>query len=373
MPEQSDTDATLREASECLQQGDADGAIERLEKVLDMEPDHPVALDCLGVAHAMKGDTGRAIDVLERALGINPQSASTQYNLGTMYQREGRLDEARQRYEFAVGIDPGYTAAKDALAGLPSPTPPPGPPPPSGLPPPPEPQPGLAPSVAAGPPPFAGTGTVDIGRWLNAGWEIIKDDILTFAVASLLMSLLAVVTCGVLGPALQCGLFMMAFHKLMGRPVEIGTVFQGTSRFLNALLAGLLLLLIGALAGAISYGPVAVGATAAPDNEAVQVIAGLWNMVASTVVQAFIGGAFFFVFAHIAARNVGPVEAIGASWEIFTRNILMFLVVGFLFQLIASLGAVACFIGIFVTQPLIIAATAQAYADHFGIAGFDAG
>lgn len=374
MTEQPDIDAALREAAEHLQQGNPDAAIAGLEKVLEQEPENPAALDCLGVARGMKGDTQGAIEVLERALHADPTSAQTHYNLGAMYQRQGRLDEARGQYEQALGIDPNYATAQQALAGLPPAAPPPpvGPPPPTGLPPPSAPPPEPPPQIAPGPPPFAGTGTVDIGRWLNAGWSIIKDDILTFAVASFLMVLLAAVTCGVLGPAMQCGLFMMAFHRMTGRRVEIGTVFEGFSRFLNALLTGLLLLLVTLVVSGIAYGPIFLAQAAAPDSEAAQAIAGLWNMVASLVLQALVSGAFFFVFAHVAARNAGPGEAITVSWEVFTRNFLMFALVGFLFQLIAGLGAIACFIGVFVTQPLIIAATAQAYADHFGIAGFDA-
>ncbi|MGD8240888.1 MAG: hypothetical protein PVH68_20220 [Armatimonadota bacterium] len=211
---------------------------------------------------------------------------------------------------------------------------------------------------------------MDISRWLTAGWNMIKDDILTFAVASFLAVLLAAVTCGILGPAMQCGLFMMAFHRMTGRRVEVGTVFEGLSRFGNALLTGLLLLLVMLVIYGVAYGPPILVQVAAPDSEAAQALAGLWNMVASLALQALTSGAIFFVFAHVAARNVGPVEAITASWEVFTRNILMFALVGFLFQLIAGLGAIACFIGVFVTQPLIIAATAQAYADHFGIADY---
>jgi uncharacterized membrane protein len=92
-------------------------------------------------------------------------------------------------------------------------------------------------------------------------------------------------------------------------------------------------------------------------------------MVSSFILSALFAGAIFFVFPHIAARNVGPIEALQGSWEVFRRNILMFAVTAFVYNLIAEAGALACCIGAFVTAPLIVAATVNAYIDHFGLQG----
>jgi uncharacterized membrane protein len=213
---------------------------------------------------------------------------------------------------------------------------------------------------------------VDLGRWLNAGWYIIKDDILSFALATLLLGLLGSITCGVLAPALSCGLFMMAFQKMAYGRVDVSMVFAGFQRFLPAFLTGLALFGLLLAATCISMGPLFLVQAAAPDNQAALALAQLWNYPVSIVLQSLIYAAFFFVFPHIAARNVAAAEAITASWEVFRRNVLMFALTAFLFQLISGLGALACCIGVLVTQPLVMAATAQAYADHFGIAGLEA-
>ncbi|MFQ6132741.1 MAG: hypothetical protein ACE5R4_11935 [Armatimonadota bacterium] len=213
---------------------------------------------------------------------------------------------------------------------------------------------------------------MDLGRWLSAGWGIIKEDILTFAVASLVVVLLSMITFGLLGPAMQCGLFMMAYRKMTYGQVEIGHVMEGTRRFVPALLAALILLIPVVALYAICYGPTFVIQMGTPDDRAALAIANVWQMVSSTVLFALLYGAVLFALPHIAARNVGPVDALTASYEVFRRNILMFAVTGFLFSLISSLGGLACCIGVFVSMPFIAAAQAQAYADHFGIAGFDA-
>jgi hypothetical protein len=218
---------------------------------------------------------------------------------------------------------------------------------------------------------FAGTGDVDLGGWLSKGWELIKDDIMTFAVATLVGGLIGIVTCGILAPAMQCGLLMMVFAKMQGRSVQIGDVFKGTRRFVPAILTALLLLIPSLIINAISQGPQMFLQATAPDNSGAILIASGWNLVSSFILSALLYGAIFFAFAHIAARNVGPVEALQASWEIFRRNPLMFAVVAFVYELVSGLGVLGCCVGVFVTVPLVLAAQARAYIDHFGMQGVD--
>jgi hypothetical protein len=216
---------------------------------------------------------------------------------------------------------------------------------------------------------FAGTGNVDLGGWLSKGWELIKDDIVTFAVATLLAGLIGSVTCGILAPAMTCGLLMMVFAKMQGRSVEIGDVFKGTRRFVPAILTALLLLVPGLAIYIVSVAPMLLVAAVAPNSQGAMALAALWCYPVLTILVCLLQGAIFFTFAHIAARNVGPVEALQASWEVFRRNLLMFTVTAVLYQVIASAGEIACIIGVFVTVPLIMAAQAQAYIDHFGMQG----
>jgi uncharacterized membrane protein len=172
---------------------------------------------------------------------------------------------------------------------------------------------------------------------------------------------------------MACGLYMMVYRKMTYGRAEIGNVFDGFRRVGWAILASLL---VGAISFAASFAvglPMGVlqGIGQAQHNTGLVVASQLINWALSTVIGALVGGATFFVLPHIAARNVNPIDALTASWEVFRRNMLMFSLTSIVFGLITAAGAIACGIGLLITVPLILAAEAQAYADHFGIAGWD--
>jgi len=218
---------------------------------------------------------------------------------------------------------------------------------------------------------LAGTDTVDLGGWLTGGWELIKDDLVVWAVASFLAVLIGQVACNLLWGPMVCGLFMMAFRKMTYGRVEVGQVFDGFRRFLNSFLVMLLLtVVIGGLV-AVLYGAVIASMLASRNNPLPVIIVMLMFYAALFVLSLALAPALFFVFPHIAARNAGPVEAFVASWEVVRRNIVMFTVTGILFNIIQGMGVYLCCVGMFVTLPLVVAAYAKAYADHFGIEGFD--
>src|SRR5919109_5221028 len=89
--------------------------------------------------------------------------------------------------------------------------------------------------------PYAGTGTVNIGRWLSEGWQIVQADVLTFALATLLFIGLSILSAFILAGPLLCGLYLMAYRKMVYGQVEIGHLFDGFRRFLWAFLASLLI------------------------------------------------------------------------------------------------------------------------------------
>ncbi|MFN3651414.1 MAG: hypothetical protein ACK47B_17700 [Armatimonadota bacterium] len=219
--------------------------------------------------------------------------------------------------------------------------------------------------------PLAGTGTVDVGGWLTAGWQIIEKDLITWCVASLLLFLLSGLSCYVCLPPLLCGMYMMAFRKMQYGVVEVGNMFDGFRRFLNAFLLGLLIFGVQmAVSLALTLPLMGAQATVGDNFGAVMGLNLLSNGI-QFVVNSIIGGILFFSFPHIAARNANPAEAISASWEVVRRNPLMFILTAFLYQMIISIGVAALCVGVLVTMALVTAATAKAYADHFGIQGYD--
>ncbi len=224
---------------------------------------------------------------------------------------------------------------------------------------------------------FAGTGTVDIGRWLSLGWSHVSSDVVTYAMAALLMGLVSLASCGIAGGAMQVGMVMLTYRKMSYGRVEVGNLFDGFRRFGNAFLATLLIVIASFALRFVLELP-GLGIMLAVDNNnsggastALQLVSQLMSMAAGIIASAVVGGATFFVYPHLAARNGDAIDAFKVSWMVFRRNPVMFMVAAVVIQLVAGLGVIACFIGVLVTGPVAIAARAQAYADHFGIEGWD--
>lgn len=222
---------------------------------------------------------------------------------------------------------------------------------------------------------FAATGNVDIGRWLTAGWQMVSADLATWMIATLLTLVLTAATCVLGAAAVTCGMYLMAFRKQLGHPISATDVTLGFRRFLNSLGAFLLLSLPGFAVGIVQqiiagfFQFAASGSSEQPNVGAIGLLllVTLGMNLVSMVVSAAIATIGFFTFAHIAARNVNPIAAISDSWAVVRRNPWMFLLAAILFQLIGVLGIVVFCVGCLITIPLMIAATAQAYADHFGL------
>jgi hypothetical protein len=77
------------------------------------------------------------------------------------------------------------------------------------------------------------------GRWLGIGWQMVKDDLGTFVVATLLYAVLNGVVPVILQGPLAAGFMILAFKKLLGRPAVVGDFFRGFNFFVPALVAGL--------------------------------------------------------------------------------------------------------------------------------------
>jgi len=219
--------------------------------------------------------------------------------------------------------------------------------------------------------PLAGTNTVDIGGWTAAGWQIIKDDLLTFSLAMVVAGLISVCTCLIALPAMSVGMLMMAYRKMTTGYVEFGNLFDGFRRFGNALGTFLLLVLAGGVVGLVLSIPVFIVQAATGEKSGATISVNLVCQLISSVASLVMAGATLFALPHVAARNAGPVEAITASIAVCRRNLPMYTLLAFLWQLLSNLGLLACCVGVLVTASLVTAAEAKAYADHFGIRGWD--
>jgi hypothetical protein len=217
---------------------------------------------------------------------------------------------------------------------------------------------------------FRGTGRVDLGRWIGAGWQLLSANLGAWLLASLLVQAIGAVTCMVAYPALMCGLYHMALRQIRGERIAADQVFWGFRRFWPALGFGLLFSVpvfpVYGLMAARIFPLFAIKNP--PLEQAMEIwflaLAGygflfLYLLLAWTV--------SFFAHARLTATAVGPIHAITDSWQVVRRNFWMYVLTAFVFMLIQGLaGQVVC-IGTLFAIPLTTLASAQAYVDHFGL------
>jgi tetratricopeptide (TPR) repeat protein len=75
-------------------------------QVLARQPDHPKALNRLGVLVAQMGQLDAAVELIRRAVGLKPDFAEAHCNLGKALTDLGRLAEAIASYQQAIRLKP---------------------------------------------------------------------------------------------------------------------------------------------------------------------------------------------------------------------------------------------------------------------------
>jgi predicted O-linked N-acetylglucosamine transferase (SPINDLY family) len=100
------------------QAGDIRRAIDIYRQVLAHQPDHPQALQFLGVAMLQDGSRADAVALLERAASVTPNDADIRSNLGQAYRAAKRFDAAEAAFRDAIRLDPRSHVAYDNLGLL---------------------------------------------------------------------------------------------------------------------------------------------------------------------------------------------------------------------------------------------------------------
>lgn len=101
----------LQQAVRAHQDGKLDLAAQQYRQILQQHPLQFDALHLLGVLHKQMGDAEQAVEYIQRALTINHQHAAAHANLGAAYQALGRSKAAIISYDQALAIKPDYTLA----------------------------------------------------------------------------------------------------------------------------------------------------------------------------------------------------------------------------------------------------------------------
>jgi tetratricopeptide (TPR) repeat protein len=88
-------------------QRDKDKAVELYEKALEIDPNNPTAMNCLGFILAETGsNVSRAVELCKHALDKHPNNPAYMDSLGWAYYKNGELGEARAWIRRALDLAP---------------------------------------------------------------------------------------------------------------------------------------------------------------------------------------------------------------------------------------------------------------------------
>jgi zinc-ribbon domain len=188
---------------------------------------------------------------------------------------------------------------------------------------------------------------ISLGEWLGRGWKVYKENWFVMSLGTLLSGFLGLVTIGILAGPMLMGLYRMAFKTMRGERPEINDLFQWEGRFGQAFLAVLIFVLIQ-------------GGVSGMDR------AGAFAAIFSFVASPFLTVILSLTMPLILERRMDVAKAINEAGRlIFTKDALMWWIVGLVFAAISLGGVVGCGVGILVTIPWMISSSAVAYRDLF--------
>lgn len=182
---------------------------------------------------------------------------------------------------------------------------------------------------------------VKIGEWLKEGFEAVKADVIGYAFPALILFGVCITIVGTLIAApLICGFYNIIFKRMKGQGSSTGDLLKGFDVFLDAFLAGIIFM---ALIFVVSRIP-----------------------VLGLILSFLIGAAFIFVLPLIWEKRFSFIEAIRESFRLFKENWTQLLLFYFVGSLVGSVGILLLGIGIILTFPIYLYATACLYRDWVG-------
>jgi uncharacterized membrane protein len=177
------------------------------------------------------------------------------------------------------------------------------------------------------------------GTWVGQGWQMVKADIGTFMLLTIVFAVLNTMVPMILQGPLIAGFQIFCMKKLLNRRTDFADLFKGFNFFVPALVASLLITLF-TFCGTL-----------------VCIIPGL-------VVAAM----FNFTFLFIVDKRMDFWPAMQASHAVVKSDYFGFTMFLLLMVLVDILGALCCIVGLLVAFPVTVAAITVAYQE---IVGFD--
>jgi uncharacterized membrane protein len=175
------------------------------------------------------------------------------------------------------------------------------------------------------------------GRWIGAGWNLVKADMGTFALVAVVFSLLGGVP--FIQGALTVGMHVYCMKKLLGRRAEFSDLFTGFNFFVPSLVASLVI-------GLFSFA----------------------GMLLCIIPGLVVAAMYKFTYLFIVDKRMDFWQAMKASHAITRNDYFGFTIFLLAMAAVNLLGVLCLFVGLFVTIPITFAAITIAYQE---IVGFD--
>jgi len=235
----------------------------------------------------------------------------------------------------------------------------------------------------------AGRG-VEAGRgfqWISEAFELFKKSpgiwIVIFIINMVIMWVLGLVPYAgslagyLLAPLFSAGYAIACQTVVDSRPLEIGALFAGFNKrpgrlfALGGFYAGAIVAVVGVVL-AISFSslkPIMEGAFGKALSRGELDPALLMPLIiaggVAVVLMVPVSMAMYYAPALVALNDLGPGEALKASFLGATKNVLPFLVYSMVTMVLALLALIPCGLGLLVLMPVLMAAVYTSYRDVF--------
>jgi uncharacterized membrane protein len=192
--------------------------------------------------------------------------------------------------------------------------------------------------------------TAKYGDWIQAGFNLYKENFVTLVISSLIAFVLSFVSFFILAGPLIAGLTIIGLgclDKKEPKP-EIGNLFDGFQFFLDSFLF------------VVVWGAVLIG---------ISLLLGLIlcaGQILSVFISITIGTLLLFGMLLIVDRKMSFWPASLESINFVKNNFLPFAGLMIISSAIGYVGILACGVGVIITMPLAICIPAVAYRDLFG-------
>lgn len=204
----------------------------------------------------------------------------------------------------------------------------------------------------------------DIGKYFNKSLELFQKNWQPFVIYSLVSAVIIT-----LASFTFIGLFFVMYPLIMGfvigaeraenkMSLELGDFFTGFKNIGNYFL--LTIIIIGvALLVMLPYFIFSILPVLVSDpenaNPALMIGSSLFGMLymfAATIFLLFLQACIYLAPYLIHYGNMGAIEALKTSYAIVKKNFWWMVLMAIVVSLVASIGAIACYIGAIVTYPL---------------------